>query len=164
MNTCRQNYKLPSIKDNADVFNKFFANVGEGLSNHLTAAHDVDIPNCVHSMFFFPTTKREVESVYRSLQNKSSSGDDLICNSIVKASMPATLNVITNLINRSFNEGLFPDSLKTAKIIPLFKDGSKLKENNYRPISLLIIWSKIFEKVVFNRVYGYFEKLGILSK
>ena len=149
---------------NADVFNKFFANVGEGLRNHLTAAHDVDIPNCVHSMFFFPTTKREVESVYRSLQNKSSSGDDLICNSIVKASMPATLNVITNLINRSFNEGLFPDSLKTAKIVPLFKDGSKSEENNYLPISLLIIWSKIFEKVVFNRVYGYFEKLGILSK
>ena len=164
LNTCRQNYKLPSIKNNADVFNKFFANVGEGLSNHLTAAHDVDIPNCVHSMFFFPTTKREVESVYRSLQNKSSSGDDLVCNSIVKASMPATLNVITNLINRSFNEGLFRDSLKTAKIVPLFKDGSKLEENNYHPISLLIIWSKIFEKVVFNRVYGYFEKLGILSK
>ena len=113
---------------------------------------------------FSPTTKREVESVYRSLQNKSSSGYDLIGNSIVKASMPATLKVITNLINRSLNEGRFPDSLKTAKIVPLFKDGSKLEENNHRPISLLIIWSKIFEKVVFNRVYGYFEKLGILSK
>ena len=76
--------------------------------------------------------------------------------------MPATLNVITNLFNRSLNEGLFPDSLKTAKIVPLFKDGSKVEENNYRPISLLIIWSKTFEKVVFNRVYGYFGKLGIL--
>ena len=164
MTTCRQHYRFPTIKNNEDVFNIFFVNVGERLSDHLTPAHDVDISNCVHSMFFFPTTKLEVESVYRSLQNKSSSVDDLISNNFVKASMPATLNVITNKINRSLYESLFPDSLKTTKIIILFKYGSKLEENNYCPNFLLIIWSKKFEKAVFNRVYGYFEKLGILSR
>ena len=90
-------------------------------------------------------SKGEVESIYRCLQNNLSSGDELISNNIVKASMHATLIVITVFVNRLLNGGLFPDSLKTVKIITLFKDGSKLDENIYR--QFLIIW-RIFEKVL----------------
>ena len=135
LNTCRQNYKLPKVKNNADVLNNFFANVEETFSDHLTAAHDVDIQNFVHSMFFFATTNRDVEYIYQSY--KMSRPREM-------TSISTTLKVITKLINRSVNEGLLPYSLKKAKIVLLFISGSNLEKKNYRPISLLTIWSKIF--------------------
>ena len=69
-------------------------------------------------------------------------------------SAPVTIEYITFLIILSFNRGEFPQELKKAKVFPLHKSGSKLDENNYRPISLLIVWSKVYKKVMFNRVYS----------
>ena len=60
------------------------------------------------------------------------------------------------------NKGEFPIELKKGKVIPMHKSGSKLDENNYRPISLLNVWSKIYEKVVYKRVYSYLEKFSLL--
>ena len=57
---------------------------------------------------------------------------------------------------------MFPDDLKKAKVIPLHKDGSNLDENNYRPISLLIVWSKIIERALFIRIYAYMEYHNLL--
>ena len=57
------------------------------------------------------------------------------------------------------HQGVFPSDLKQAKVIPLHKGGSRLDENNYRPISLLKVWIKIFERAMFVRLYQYF---GIL--
>ena len=59
-------------------------------------------------------------------------------------SAPVTTEYITFLINLSFNRSEFPQELK--KVFPLHKSGSKLDENNYSPISLLIVWSQVFEK------------------
>ncbi len=56
--------------------------------------------------------------------------------------------LVTNLINKSIDEGVFPDSLKSAKVIPIFKKGDRLNLNNYRPISLLPVLSKVFKKVI----------------
>ena len=54
--------------------------------------------------------------------------------------------ILVSLINASFSLGIFPDDLKIAKVIPLFKKGDTLDINNYRPISLLTCFPKIFEK------------------
>ena len=89
-------------------------------------------------------------------------GDDLINNIIVKASKKEVVKVLTYLINRSFDEGAFPNSLKKAKVIPLHKEGPKTDENNYRPISLLTVWSKIFERVMYNRMYNFLEHFSLL--
>ena len=103
-------------------------------------------------MFLSEVTENEVEKIIDNLEKKASSGDDLINNIIVKTSKNETVEILTYLINRSFNEGIFPVSLKKAKVIPLHKDGSKTDVNNYRPISLLTVWSKIFERVMYNRI------------
>ena len=57
---------------------------------------------------------------------------------------------------------MFPDDLKKAKVIPPHKDGSNLDENNYRPIALLIVWSKIIERALFIRIYAYMEYHNLL--
>ena len=60
-----------------------------------------------------------------------------------------------------FKDGKFPSILKQTKIVPLHKAVSKDEINNYRPISLLIVWSKVFERVMYNRIYTYFETFGL---
>ena len=66
------------------------------------------------------------------------------------------------LINISFSTGIHPDKLKIAKVISIYKKGSQLMSSNYRPISLLSNINKIFEKLVFSRVYKFLDKYDCL--
>ena len=77
---------------------------------------------------------------------------------------PLILSPITLILNQSLSTGIFPDRLKIAKIIPLFKKEDPHKLDNYRPISLLPAFSKIFEKAVFIQLYEYFNKNNLLYK
>ena len=69
-------------------------------------------------------------------------------------------------LSKSFNSsligGIFPDSLKHAKVIPVFKCDDKFNINNYRPISVLPIFSKVFEKLMYNRLFSFVDKYKIL--
>ena len=60
--------------------------------------------------------------------------------------------------NKSLETGMFPEKMKTAKVVPLHKNKQKDDTNNYRPISLLLTLSKILEKIVYHRVYGFLVK------
>ena len=70
----------------------------------------------------------------------------------------------TYIINQSFNTGIVPGNLKTAKVIPIFKSGDNTVLNNYRPISILPAISKVLEKLVCNRLVGFLEENDILYK
>ena len=61
------------------------------------------------------------------------------------------------MINESFQSGIFPDKMQQAKVIPLFKKGCPMTASNYRPISLLSIFSKITEKLMYKRLYNFLE-------
>ena len=71
---------------------------------------------------------------------------------------------ITELFNLSIEKSTFPDECKIAKLKPLYKKGSKLEPKNYRPISLLPIVSKIFEKLVHCQTQNYLDKHKVLYK
>ena len=66
------------------------------------------------------------------------------------------------LFNQSFSFGIFPSLLKTSKIIPIYKKGSKLECSNYRPISLLSNIDKVLQRSMCNRLYNFLEKKEIL--
>ena len=61
-----------------------------------------------------------------------------------------------------FQQGIFPDSLKIAKVTPIFKPGDKENVSNYRPISILPVFSKNFERIMYNRVYNHLDSKGLL--
>ena len=65
---------------------------------------------------------------------------------------------LANLINNSVQRGIFPSKLKHAKIIPIFKDGDEAEPGNYRPISLLSVFNRLFEKIMYNRLKSFFSK------
>ena len=75
---------------------------------------------------------------------------------------PSVSPILALLVNQSFQTGIFPDKLKIAKVITLFKKGNPELPSNYRPISLLPIFSKIFEKLMYRRLYRFLEIHDVL--
>ena len=82
----------------------------------------------------------------------------------MKQNMHALIKPLAYLINCSINKGIFPDELKIAKVIPIYKSGDKTSIENYRPISVLSIFSKFFEKIMYNHLINFVNKHNILYK
>ena len=91
------------------------------------------------------------------MENKTSCGVDGISNSLLKSIKSEIVQPVTVLINQMLTTGIFPDKLKIAKVVPLYKKGDNTLFSNYRPISILPSLSKIFEKIVYSQLYAYFE-------
>ena len=72
------------------------------------------------------------------------------------------MSPLTHFCDLSLTQGYFPQELKLAKIIPLYKGNDPSYFNNYRPISLLSVFSKVMEKVMYGRLYNYLTTLKIL--
>ena len=83
---------------------------------------------------------------------------------ILKYNVHILCDPLSRLINLCFNQGKFPNNLKLAKVLPLFKKGDTSICSNYRPISLLSIFSKIFEKCIYKRIYDFLEKHQLIYK
>ena len=117
------------------------------------------IINSADSSFFLaPTVPDEVSKLIDALDIKKSSGPNSIPVFILKLLKPFFSFWLSSLINLSFEVGIFPDIFKIAKVTPLHKKECKLNFLNYRPISLLSVFSKIFEKSIYTRIYSYLVK------
>ena len=84
--------------------------------------------------------------------------------SLLKHVKQEIVNGLVIIFNKSFEEGRFPEMLKIAKVIPIFKGENPTDRNNYRPISLLSIFDKLLEKVMYNRVNAFLTKHKIFYK
>ena len=93
------------------------------------------------------------------MDNKSSSGYDSISNKMLKYIKKEISKPLTLIINQMLDSGIFPSGLKISKILPIFKKG-----DYYQPISLLPAISKIFERIIYDQLYAYFDNNNILSK
>ena len=152
----------------ASSFNDYFASIAENIRKNIpfTNKHFSNfLKNPVpDSIFLSPTDELEIFHCLSSLDQRKSSGPFSIPTqilSLIKAELSAPLS---NIINLSFTTGIFPSNLKTAKVIPIHKKGSKLELTNYRPISLLSNIDKVFEKLIYKRVYGFLEAKKVLFR
>ena len=85
-----------------------------------------------------PVTNIEISKLIDNIPNKTSSGHDSITNVLLKKMKNGIVNPLTDIFNASLSLGEFPDTMKLAEVIPLYKGKSREVESNYRPISLLI--------------------------
>ena len=108
-------------------------------------------------------SESEVVAAIKSLKN-SSAGYDEVPARILKQNINIFIKPLTHLINSSIKEGIFPDELKIAKVVPIFKAADKHCIENYRPISVLSVFSKILEKVVYNHLIEFITKSKVLNK
>ena len=146
----------------ADKFNNLFANVGRRLSEQLTTPDNVNFKDylripVVPNMSFSQISEEAVMEVLNNLKQKLSCGHDGISSRLLKASKTVVCKPLTLIINQTLTSGIFPDTLKIVKIIPLFKKGDKTLLENYRPISILPAISKIFERIMFNQIHNHFS-------
>jgi Notch-like protein len=95
-----------------------------------------------------PVNAKEIKDIIRTLKWKSSYGYDEIPLKVLKINTPYIISPLIYLCNKSMTTGIFPTRLKYSQIVPVYKKGDKHLLTNYRPISLLTSFSKIFEKVI----------------
>lgn len=99
----------------------------------------------------------EVFLLLDNLDRKKSFGLDKLHPFLAKVAALQIFRPLTGIINLSIKQGIFPDNLKIAQVVPIFKQGSRLSCDNYRPISVLPVLSKIFEKCIYNQLMHYFS-------
>ena len=114
LNSCTARCTDPSSTDIAEEFNTFFTNVGPKLKENIKHVPLPKVDEVNHSMYLKPITVDEVREIIDHLDDKYSSGDDDISNVIVKLSSSITIPYLTQIINKSFEEGIFPDEIKKA--------------------------------------------------
>jgi len=109
-------------------------------------------------MFLSPTSPDEICAIISKFQNKSSTGLDGISAKVLKLLPHSLINCLTHIFNLSLAYGKFIDSFKTSKVIPIYKKNEKSDMNNYRPISLLPVCSKILEKIMHFLLYSFIDQ------
>lgn len=115
-----------------------------------------------YSVYLSPATQIEIENFLKTLKG-TSSGFDEISPLVVRQTASIISLPLTHIVNLTLKKGVFPDELKKAKIIPLFKSDNRDDVNNYRPISVLPVFSKVFEKVICTRLVNFIEKNNLFS-
>ena len=116
------------------------------------------------NMFVTPTTENEILNIVAKFDGKTSEDINGVSMKIIKAVVHCILKPLTYVCNISLSSGVFPDELKIAKVIPLFKTGAVNDVSNYRPVSLLPQMSKILEKLFEIRLRNYIDKNDFLFK
>nr|CAH7713322.1 unnamed protein product [Callosobruchus chinensis] len=144
--------------------NDHFANIGANIVSDLENEITIVRPNGIDrseeiasssEMNIQPTNENEIKEIILDLKKNSAPGCDGITFRDIFNLKEKLLKILTKLINNVIATGIFPNELKTSKISPVFKEGSKKDVDNYRPISVLSIFSKIVEKLMKKRMLQY---------
>lgn len=149
----------------ANAFNDFYLNIGTKISQSLPIIQKTFStfmpPSNPSTIFLRPTTCNEVMNLISEMKRKCPGWDGLDA-TVIKETAPYFVDTLTSLINKSMAEGIFPTELKIAKVIPLYKNNDATLINNYRPVSILPLFSKIFEKIMYARLMSFINKHNLL--
>lgn len=142
--------------------NKYFCNVSHTIRNKIPPTErsfKTYLPPSIQNTIFLDiVTETDVILAVKTLKIKQSSGHDNISTKLLQRSFHAILQPLTHIINRSFTTGIVPSQLKQAKVIPIYKSADPTLSQNYRPISLLPAISKIFERIMCDRVTNFLNQ------
>ena len=149
-----------------DIANTFFVSIAETTKRSIKYSHkhfsDYLSNESDSTIFLQPTDKEEKPNVISSLNSNKASGPNSIPYRILFLLKNKISKQLADLFNLSFKTGVFPSTLKTAKVIPIFKKDSILDYSNYRPISLLSNIEKILEKLMYRRLYTFLNRKNII--
>ena len=152
----------------AESFNNFFTVVGKNICDKIPMTErsfSTYLTNSVpHSFFMTPVNENDLIKVASTFKPKLSSGFDNISMKLVKHSINHIATPLTHIFNLTFTTGIIPQNLKVAKVTPIYKSGNKHLFNNYRPISVLPSFSKLLEKVVYQKLSNFLENNQLLNK
>ena len=148
----------------ANLLNHHFINTGSLICNKPEGNNfKLSSSSITNSIFLEPATCGEILLIIRKLKNSNTSGDDGIPSRVIKHNANFLVEILCHLVNYSFTSGGFPSQLKTAKVIPIFKKGKMTEMTNYRPVSVLPVFSKIFELAMKCRLDKFLKLNNVIS-
>ena len=175
LNRFLSNKKIPSIppllvngemisnfSKKAELFNKFFASQCTPLSNTSTLP-----PLTIRTdkrLSSLKINEDDILSIIKSLNSNKSHGWDKLSIKMVKMCDKTLVYPLKLIFRASIQEGVFPDCWKKANVVPIHKKESNNLLKNYRPISLLPISGKIYEKIIFKELFNNFYQNQLLTK
>ena len=161
--------KITEDKQMAEALNQHFVTVGPRLAEELKSK-STDDPlryiSCSHPgvMNFRFLTSKEINNSIKQLKLGKASGPDHIPVGLVKDASEYISNPLSLIYNASMSKGSFPDTWKIARVSPIFKSGAKDERSNYRPISVLSVLSRVFERIVHDQLLEFLKQNKILTK
>ena len=167
-NIVKNKKSLTNPKDIANAFNDYFAAIGSNLASTIPPATKslteyLTEPQCTR-FFINPTTPKEIEEEINKLNSNKASGPCSIPAKPLKILKNILSYPLSYLCNLSFSESIVPDLMKIARVIPVYKSGSHTDMSNYRPISLLLIFHKLLEKLMHKRLINFLNKNSTLNE
>ena len=149
----------------SETFNDFFINVGPNLAKSLKNVNRkpkfyLEEP-LINTMFLAPVTEKELYEIFKLLKD-SAAGYDEMRTEPLRNALPHYVSPLNYVCNLSLQQGIFPDEMKIANVLPLYKKDDSMIFSNYRPVSLLCSLSKVFEKIMYNRLIPFLKKYKIL--
>ena len=153
--------EIVSKQEISNAMNEYFCSVGKDLASKiedapnpmLTGEYNLNPDN--RRFNFRPIVVQDIRDAMGKIKTSKSLGSDNISSYFLKLATPYIENALVFMFNTSLETSQFPDSWKNARITPIFKEGDKTERSNYRPISVLPVISRLFEKLVFNQLYDY---------
>ena len=148
-------------------FNRFFVHVGESLASVIPQSakmpsdylkHDI-----VNKMYLDPVTENEIDKIILNFRERLAGWDELKP-TVIKFIRYCISLPLRHICKLSFRTGIFPDELKIANVVPIFKSGDVMIFSNYRPVSVLPICSKIIERLIYNRLLKYINDNNLFYK
>ena len=152
----------------ADRFNNFFVNVGANLASKIPVVETrpADYMKNINIANVFNASVVSEEEIYKIISNfkDSAAGWDGIKPSIIKHVKNTVKQPLAHISNLSFTTGRFPNDLKIANVIPIYKANDEMEFSNYRPVSILPVFSKLLERLMYNRLIKYINDNNLLHK
>ena len=158
--------EISNPTDIANNFCDYFTNTGPNLASKIPSTNsspkDFLSSSLSESISLQQLTVGELNNIVKSFNANKAPGHDNISMKIIHQSFQNIGQPLVTIINTSLSTGVFPESLKIAKVIPVFKADDPTLFSNYRPISILPAFSKLFEKVTYNRLINFLNLHNIL--
>ena len=149
----------------ANSFNEYFVNVGPKLAFEIPQSKrsfEMYLKESDSSFEEVTLSDEEKKTVFFSLKGGKSPGFDEINYDIVKQNFNSLLVLLKYIFDLSLKSGTFPEKIKIVRVTPVFKSGDTSLMTNYRPISVLPCFSKMLERIMYNRLYKYLTENNLL--
>ena len=152
----------------SENLNAYFANIGKKMAETIPEV-DMDTnatapTGIINSFFLTPTYPNEINNIIDSFKDSKATRYTDAETKFIKISKSVISPFLCKLINDCFSKGVYPNCLKIAEVIPIFKKGDRKEASNYRPISILSQFDKILEKLIYSRIINFIEKNELLCE
>ena len=152
----------------ADAFNEHFSNIGPKLADNIKEGNRFYVDylsdyNIDASFQLKETNSSTVSKLLSKLSKSKATGLDKISCRLLRECPDLIAESLSLIFNRSIITGIFPNEWKCAKVVPVYKQGKLNCVDNYRPISIIPVVAKVFERIIYDQVFLYITEMKILT-